>query len=178
MRSRRVLREPSGAVFAHVSNPPGPPRLTLGWASRAWRSADFSIADIRVADRDAGTGLQSSARERGTSPLIEFLHWPAGQEPVSMNAAYEASGTYRLSALLGPLLATIDRGKLLVIDSSAPPCIRSSRASASRSSSTHRSQVTARRYYSQARTPPGWTSIACGAMRFGWSNSTKHTPAP
>jgi AAA15 family ATPase/GTPase len=47
---------------------------------------------------------------------VEFLYARQGGPPVWLNSEYESAGTHRLFGLFGPLLATIEQGKLLVID--------------------------------------------------------------
>ncbi len=80
-----------------------------------FRAVDMPITDVRITDPDATHGY--FAPHTGTSsPPIEFLYTRDPWTPVWLNACFEASGTHRLFALLGPLLTAMERGKLLVID--------------------------------------------------------------
>jgi hypothetical protein len=93
-------------------------------ALRLLHSADIPIDDLRISERDhvsadsSASKIQENAHvsRGGGRPQIEFLHSQGGGYPIWLDAAYEAAGTHRLLGLLGPLLATIDNGKLLAID--------------------------------------------------------------
>jgi uncharacterized protein len=93
-------------------------------ALRLLHSVDIPVDDLRVSERDHSASDTTAAKREhnshvgrgGLRPMIEFLHSQRGGYPVWLDAAYEASGTHRLLGLLGPLLATIDNGKLLAID--------------------------------------------------------------
>lgn len=79
------------------------------------RSADLPIDDFRVAQPDTNaTGVASNRSP--VRPLTEFLHSHRDKAPVWLDASFESAGTHRLLGLLGPLLRSIDRGKLLVVD--------------------------------------------------------------
>lgn len=93
-------------------------------ALRLLHSADIPIDDLRISDRDLvspdmSTPVfeHSSSHGRGSArTMIEFLHSQHGGYPVWLHASYEAAGAHRLLGLLGPMLSTIDNGKLLAID--------------------------------------------------------------
>ena len=86
------------------------------------RAADLPVTDVRVNNvtlpleangaRPVGDGQTAEL----TGPQIEFLHGRAGGRAVWLNSRSEASGTRRLLRLLPPLLAAIDRRRLLLID--------------------------------------------------------------
>jgi uncharacterized protein len=88
------------------------------------RAVDIQVEDVRVAEQDSWAPGQAPSRpipaghlnHAGARPLIEFLYAREGWQPVWLDSAFEASGTHRLFSLLGPLLAAIEHGKLLLID--------------------------------------------------------------
>ena len=93
-------------------------------ALRLLHAAGMPIDDVRISERD-DTPSNSPAskvpedahvRRGGGRPRIEFLHSQSGSHPAWLDAAVEAAGMHRLLGLLGPLLASIDNGKLLAID--------------------------------------------------------------
>jgi len=87
-------------------------------------SLDIQVHDVRVAERDLAPAGQAATGEASPShsvhtagpPLIEFLYARSGRSPVWLDSMYEGAGTHRLLGLFGPLLDTMHRGKLLVID--------------------------------------------------------------
>jgi uncharacterized protein len=91
---------------------------------RMLRSVDIKVDDVRIADQDLtpqepGAARIPAAGHPSHSPgrtHVEFLHARQGWPPVWMDSEYESAGTNRLFGLFGPLLATIEQGKLLVID--------------------------------------------------------------
>jgi hypothetical protein len=78
------------------------------------QSADIPIDDLRVAERTKPKSHESAHAE--SPPLLEFLHSKHTRSAAWLGANFESGGTLRLLGLLGPLLRTIDRGKVLVID--------------------------------------------------------------
>lgn len=88
------------------------------------RSVDLPVDDVRVAEPDlsplgAATPGKFAANHSSNSlspPAMEFLHARPGQSPVWLRSTYEAAGIQRLFELSGPLLETLEGGKLLVID--------------------------------------------------------------
>jgi hypothetical protein len=91
---------------------------------RLFRTLGIKVDDVRVAEQDAsatdaGTGRGTSLSHvphSNTRPQVEFLYSREGWPPVWLESAYEAAGIHRLFALIGPLLAAIETGKLLVAD--------------------------------------------------------------
>ena len=75
------------------------------WTSRCTTSAWPSTAPEPTADRDAGTHA-----------TLEFLYARPGSLPAWLESEFEAAGTHRLFALLGPLLSAIEHGRLLLVD--------------------------------------------------------------
>jgi hypothetical protein len=88
------------------------------------RAVDILVDDVRVADRDGAPAELGSPRLGGamhaaqgaSRPIIEFLYSREDWHPVWIQSQFEAAGLHRLFALLGPLLAAIDDGKLLLVD--------------------------------------------------------------
>jgi uncharacterized protein len=90
----------------------------------AMRAADLHIADIQV-ERVPGQQLdfklevgkppELSARDQDV-PIIKYVHEVEGGDPVAFDNRYESLGTQRLLSFIGPVLDTIEHGKLLVID--------------------------------------------------------------
>jgi hypothetical protein len=83
------------------------------------RAVDIPVEDVRVAEREIAPGgfrASGSPAPPAQPPLVEFLYAHKGWVPVWLDSAFEAAGTQRLFALLGPLLTAIDRGRLLLID--------------------------------------------------------------
>jgi hypothetical protein len=84
------------------------------------RAVDIPVDDVRVAEPDADAVPRNAAAEHHAhdtrSPVIEFLYARRGGSPVWLDADFEASGTRRLFALFGPLLAAIEQGRLLLVD--------------------------------------------------------------
>jgi uncharacterized protein len=82
---------------------------------RLFRTVGIKVDDVRIAEEalaaDAGAGRGSSLK-----PQVEFLYSREGWPPVWLESEYEAGGIHRLFALLRPLLAAIETGKLLVVD--------------------------------------------------------------
>jgi AAA15 family ATPase/GTPase len=95
---------------------------------RLLRAVDIHVDDVRVAERDPTQVDQGAARATaggyfkpggmpgGTRPLLEFLYARKGGLPIWLDSVFEAAGTRRLISLFGPLLETIEHGKLLLID--------------------------------------------------------------
>ena len=87
------------------------------------RAVDFAVDGVRVSERESTPpefGLPrpggGHATKGAARPVIEFLYACDGRPAVWMQPDFEAAGTQRVFALLGPLLAAIDQGKLLLID--------------------------------------------------------------
>jgi hypothetical protein len=88
------------------------------------RAVDILVDDVRVVDRESAPGEPGLPRADGgmhpakvaSRPVIEFLYRREDWHPVWMHSRFEAAGLHRLFALLGPLLAAIDDGKLLLVD--------------------------------------------------------------
>lgn len=87
------------------------------------RGVDILVEDVRIAEHDpaqeehgASRGIAKPLANNASGALIEFLYARDGFEPMWMHSSFEAAGTHRLFALLGPLLAAIETGKLLLID--------------------------------------------------------------
>jgi uncharacterized protein len=91
---------------------------------RLLRSVDINVDDVRIADQDLSSPEPGAARAPAAGHVphangrtqVEFLYAHQGWPPVWLESEYEAAGTHRLFGLFGPLLATIEQGKLLVID--------------------------------------------------------------
>jgi hypothetical protein len=91
---------------------------------RMLRSVDVNVDDVRIADQDLTAQEPGAARTpaAGHAPhssgrtQVEFLYVRQGWPPVWLDSEFESAGTHRLFALFGPLLATIEQGKLLVVD--------------------------------------------------------------
>jgi hypothetical protein len=91
---------------------------------RLFRTVGVKVEDVRIAEQEAsaadpGTGRATSltaAPHSSTRPQVEFLYSREGWPPLWLESEYEAGGIHRLFALLGPLLAAIETGKLLVAD--------------------------------------------------------------
>jgi len=88
------------------------------------RSVDINVDDVRIADRDLTPQDPGAARMPAAGHVahglgrahVEFRYARQGWPPVWLDSEYESAGTHRLFGLFGPLLATIEQGKLLVID--------------------------------------------------------------
>lgn len=88
------------------------------------RAADIHIADIGI-DKQPGHQVEFKfengkapefvAREQEVS-VVKFLHRVKGEDDVWFDGRFESAGTQKLLAYMGPLLDTLDNGKLLVID--------------------------------------------------------------
>jgi hypothetical protein len=77
------------------------------------------IAEPDSSALDAGasrTSVLSHAAHANQRPQVEFRYSKEGWPPVWLEPEYEAAGIQRLFGLIGPLLAAIDTGKLLVVD--------------------------------------------------------------
>jgi hypothetical protein len=90
---------------------------------RLFHTVGVKVDDVRVAEQDAlaadaGTARGASlARPQALArPPVEFLYSREGWPPVWLDSEYESAGIHRLFALIGPLLAAIETGKLLVVD--------------------------------------------------------------
>jgi hypothetical protein len=90
---------------------------------RLLRTVDIQVDDVRIAEQDLSPVEPGAARVaagthagHGGRPQVEFLHARHGRPPVWLESEYEAAGTHRLFGLCGPLLAAIEKGKVLVID--------------------------------------------------------------
>jgi len=88
------------------------------------RAVDLLVDDVRIAEHEMAPSEPAVSRSgagghsvKGTSrAVVEFLYARQDWHAVWMNSTLEAAGTQRLFALLGPLLAAVDDGKLLLID--------------------------------------------------------------
>jgi AAA15 family ATPase/GTPase len=82
------------------------------------RAVDIAVEDVRVAEPESAA--KGAAQEHfagdSASPVVEFLYARPGSPPVWLDSMFESAGTHRLFCLFGPLLAAIERGKLLLID--------------------------------------------------------------
>jgi hypothetical protein len=91
---------------------------------RLLRAVDIHVDDVRVSEGDPSHVDQGTARATsvanfkpgGARPLIEFSYAREGGMPVWLNSVFEAAGTRRLISLFGPLLETIEHGKLMLVD--------------------------------------------------------------
>ena len=91
---------------------------------RMLRSVDINVDDVRIADQDLTPQEPGAARMPAAGHVshglgrthVEFLYARQGWPSVWLESEYESAGTHRLFGLFGPLLATIEQGKLLVID--------------------------------------------------------------
>jgi AAA15 family ATPase/GTPase len=88
------------------------------------RAADLHIADIEVEKvpgqqfefkLEPGKHLEWAAREQQV-PIIKYVHRVEGEEAVAFDPRFESAGTQRLFSYIGPILDTVENGKLLVID--------------------------------------------------------------
>ena len=77
------------------------------------RTVDLPVHDVRVAEHDTEP---TADRDAGTHATLEFLYARPGSLPVWLESEFEAAGTHRLFALLGPLLSAIEHGRLLLVD--------------------------------------------------------------
>jgi hypothetical protein len=99
------------------------PRVKIR-ALQLLRSVGIDVEDVRVADPEHAMSELGAARNVNASHLphvnarlqVEFLYARKGWNPVWLESEYEAAGIHRLFGLFGPLIATIDNDKLLVID--------------------------------------------------------------
>jgi hypothetical protein len=85
------------------------------------KAVDIPVDDVRVVEPDtesvAARVSTSEHLTHETRPaVIEFLYARQGWLPVWLNSGFEAAGTHRLFALFGPLLAAMEKGKLLLVD--------------------------------------------------------------
>jgi len=87
------------------------------------RAVDIAVDDVRVAEHEHNPPEPGLPRPGGghaakgaARPVIEFLYARDDRPAVWLQPDFEAAGTQRVFALLGPLLAAIDHGKLLLID--------------------------------------------------------------
>ncbi len=88
------------------------------------RTLGIQVDDMRVVERHtplAGQAMiddspPSHSAPGGARPHIDFLHTRSGRSPVWLDSLYEGAGTHRLLGLFGPLLDTMECGKLLVVD--------------------------------------------------------------
>lgn len=88
------------------------------------RAADLHIVDIEVEKvpghqvefkLEAGKPPELAATAHDV-PLVKFVHKVEGEEAVSFDGRYESAGTQRLLSYIGPILDTLENGKLLIID--------------------------------------------------------------
>lgn len=95
-----------------------------GRVLRLLRTVGIKVDDVRIAEPDAsgseaGTvraGSLNHAPHSNSRLQVEFRYCKEGWPPVWLESEYEASGIHRLFGLIGPLLAAIEAGKLLVVD--------------------------------------------------------------
>jgi hypothetical protein len=95
-----------------------------GRVLRMLRSVDIKVDDVRIADQDLTPQEPGAARIPAAGHLshgmgrtqVEFMYARKGFPPVWLDSEYESAGTHRLFGLFGPLLATIEQGKMMVID--------------------------------------------------------------
>jgi uncharacterized protein len=91
---------------------------------RLLRTVGIKVDDVRISDQEASAADSSGGR---SSPMtytphansraqVEFLYNREGWPPVWLESEYEAAGIHRLFGLIGPLLSTIENGKLMVVD--------------------------------------------------------------
>ncbi len=88
------------------------------------RTLGIQVDDMRVVERHAplagqamiDDSLPNHSVQGGAPPHIDFLHARSGRSPVWLDSLYEGAGTHRLLGLFGPLLDTMEYGKLLVVD--------------------------------------------------------------
>jgi hypothetical protein len=87
------------------------------------RAVDFAVNGVRVSEHESTPPEVGLPRPGGghaamgaARPVIEFSYAGDDRPAVWMQPDFEAAGTQRVFALLGPLLAAIDAGKLLLID--------------------------------------------------------------
>jgi hypothetical protein len=88
------------------------------------RALDIQVDDVRLTKQDLSKVERDSAhsarKRQSTNAIarqpVEFRYSHAGSPAVWFDPGAEAAGVHRLFNLLGPLLAAIELGKLLVID--------------------------------------------------------------
>jgi hypothetical protein len=88
------------------------------------QSMDIKVDDVRLADPELQSSEMAVARSPSLGHLphvnqrsqVEFLYTRQGWPPVWLPSEYEAAGIHRLFGLIGPLLSTVEKGKLMVVD--------------------------------------------------------------
>ena len=102
---------------------------------RLLSSADFGIKSAKIADEDLGDVSQAFSRElteiikkhvpgmetegfdlSKPSKKVMLGHGAAGGDVVYLESYDESSGTLKMLELLGPILESLDRGSVLIID--------------------------------------------------------------